>query len=102
MRGLYTLFIVTLLALTNLSAQTLSRYTTGELLHRLKANTTGSYSNAEDPFNYALPLIDSVVALECAKLSGFDIEDNYVYAIGLQCHDDSLKQLVLNNLLCTR
>ena len=70
MKGLYTLFIVTLFAVTNLSAQTLSRYTTGELLTRLKANSTGSYSNAEDPFNYALPLIDNEVAVECAKIIG--------------------------------
>ena len=99
MRGLYALFITTLLAVTNLPAQTLSRYTTGELLNRWKANTAGSYRNAEDPFNYALPLIDSAVAVECAKLSAFDIENNYVYAIGLQCHDHSLEKLVLNNLL---
>ena len=47
MKGLDTLFIVTLLAVTNLPGQTLSRYTTGELLNKIKANATASYSNAD-------------------------------------------------------
>lgn len=94
------LFFALVLPITHLSSQSYSRFTTSELLNITKAdnlNFKGSF--AADQFNYALPLIDSMVAVELAKLFGLHIEDNYVYAIGLQCRDDSLKQLILDNLI---
>ena len=99
---LFILIIAGLLILTanNVSSQTLTRYTTTELLNRAKINGAGfTNSYPEQELNYTLPLIDSAVALELTKLSGLHVSNNYTYAISLQCRNDSLKQMVLNDLL---
>jgi hypothetical protein len=68
------------------------------------ANFINNYSEIQ--LNYALPLIDSAVALELARLSGinnggilFNLYSGYAYAIGLQYADDSLKKMFLTALL---
>src|SRR5450631_109760 len=100
MKGLYTLLIVVFTTAPDLSAQILSRYTTTELLNRTKTDNNGfNASYAEEQIDDALPLIDSAVAVELAKLSGSFPYSRFTYAITLQCPDDSLKQIALTHLL---
>ncbi len=100
MRGFYILFIVIFITTINLSAQILSRYTTNQLLNKIKATNNGFIPvNDEESIDEAIPLIDSSVAVELAKLSGANPYTRFVYAITLQCPDDSLKQIVLTHLL---
>ena len=105
--NLYLLFVVGLLPTTNLLSQTLSRYTTAELLNKAKKNGPDFINSyPEVQLNYALPLIDSAVAVELARLAGlsnggmfFSQYPGYAYAISLQCEDDSLKQMLITALL---
>ena len=100
MKGLYTLLIVVFTTAPDLSAQILSRYTTTELLNRTKADNNGfNPGYPEEQIDDALPLIDSAVAVELAKLSGSFPYSRFTYAITLQCPDDSLKQIALTHLL---
>ena len=100
MKGLYTLFIIIILTATTLSAQVLSKCTTAELLNRVKASNNGFNPGfADQQIDDALPLIDSTVAVELAKLSGVIPYNRFAYAITLQCPDDSLKEMVLTHLL---
>ena len=96
-----------LLAIPKLLSQKLSRYTTAELLNKAKKDGADFINNySELQLNYALPLIDSGVAVELARLSGlsnssifFNQYPGYAYAISLQYKDDSLKQMLLTALL---
>jgi hypothetical protein len=105
--NLCIIFFAGLLPTTNVTSQTLSRYTTAELLNRARTSGTGFINSyPEIQVNYALPLIDSVVAVKLAKISGlhntnslFQQHFDYTYAIGLQCRDDSLKQILLTALV---
>jgi len=84
----------------NLSSQTYSRLTTDELLNRVVTNGADFINHYPDiRLNYTLPLIDTTVAIELARLLGQERLIGLTTAIGLQLKDDSLKQMFLNNIL---
>jgi len=105
--NLYLLSAAIILPAFDLSSQTLLKYRTAELLNKAKITGADFLNNyPEVQLNYALPLIDSAVAVELARLAGlsnsgtfFSQYPGYAYAISLQYEDDSLKQMLLNALL---
>ncbi len=91
------LSLAILLPLNQLLSQKLYRFTTTELLSQAKANGS-SFINGYF-LNYALPLIDTEVAVQMARIAGAEGPNKYTDMITLQCRDDSLRQFLLNNLL---
>jgi len=103
MKRICCLIILSITGLVNtncLLSQTLIRLTTAELLCKTKLDNRGFQPGEdEESIDDALPLIDSSVAVELAKLSGVIPYNRFGYAITLQCQNESLKRMVLTHLL---
>lgn len=91
---LLSLFI---LPVEKIVSQQLARFNTAEILNRAKLNPL-DFNN----FPYisrALPLIDTSVAVELAKLSGLPVSNPFVNAVTLLCKDSSFRQMLLAGIL---
>lgn len=94
-------------ATVSLHAQSFTKSTTKELYNNsITEGAAFLNSYPQKQLYYALPLIDSITAIELALLSAagktdFVSADNYpdyVFAIGLQCGNDSLKNILLQEI----
>jgi hypothetical protein len=94
----FTFVINLLLLINNSQAQILTKCTTAELLKKaFDSGFQGNYPSEE--LNDAIPLIDTMTAVALTRIGDARSNSFFKYAISLQCHDDSLKQQIINNLL---
>ena len=88
------------------SQHNLVRYSTKELLQKAEKNGVASLNvYPEKELNYALPLIDTIVAIKLSQLhaanalaSTFDGRPDFSFAFGLQIQNDQLKNNLLDKL----
>ncbi len=101
--------LIVFLSIYSLStkAQSFAKSTTAALLNKAKTEgTTFLNSSPQKQLYYALPLIDSAAAVKLALQSAAGKTDfvpvdnypDYVFAIGLQCKNDSLKNILLHEI----